>query len=61
VNEKTTVGSPLLVAFSSDRIPKAKKNVNVLFIVHNFSNAEIPVNNSAFRDMFEATTSFQQL
>jgi hypothetical protein len=34
VKETPVVGSPLSRAFPSDRIPKAKKDINVRFFIH---------------------------
>jgi hypothetical protein len=36
VKEKQAVGSPYFGAFSSDRIPKARKNVNGTFLYSHF-------------------------
>jgi len=39
VKEKPTFGSPFLGVFSSDLIPKAKKEVNVPFFIHSLPHA----------------------
>jgi len=53
VKEKPAAGSPFFRDFSSDRISKAKKNVNVYFFIqsNNFVNST-----SEFQEHFEANT-----
>jgi len=51
VKEKQTVGSPFFGAFSSDRIPKATKDVNVQFAIHSSDYFKYT---SEFRELFES-------
>jgi hypothetical protein len=37
IRDITNVGSPFFRAFPSDHIPKAMKDVNVLFFIHSFT------------------------
>ena len=58
MKEKAAVGSPFFVAFPSNRIPKATKDVNVLFFSSNSCQVRqgIQVNYTCeFREIFEAT------
>jgi hypothetical protein len=41
VQEKQTVDSPFFGAFSSDRIPKATKYVNVNFLIHSSNSCKL--------------------
>ena len=41
MEEKPTVGSQFFGAFPSDRIPKATKDVNVNFFIHNGNFCEL--------------------
>jgi hypothetical protein len=55
VKEKPTIGSPFFGAFPYDRIPKALKDVNYIFLV----TVAIPVNYiSEFQELYEITTYY---
>jgi len=52
VKEKPTFGSPIFGAFPYDRIPKAAKDANYIFLI----TVAIPVNySSEFQELYVAT------
>ena len=59
MKEKSNVGSPLSLAFPSNRIPKATNDVNVYFFSNNFCKLyqRIHINCTCeFREHFDVTT-----
>jgi hypothetical protein len=57
VKEKPTVGSQILAAFASDRIPKTTKDVDIPFFIRVFSHAAVSLNYTSEFLLITPTTS----